>query len=105
MCISMSADLGWRNTCFLIATIGFCISVIEVVSIREPQRPSRKSKLPALNAEGGHIPAAAKKNFVQAIWAIFSNELVVLVFAASSLRYMGGYVIACNHVATHVTQG
>ena len=37
-------------------------------------------KLPALNAEGGHIPAAAKKNFVQAIWAIFSNELVVLVF-------------------------
>ena len=94
MCISVSADLGWRNTCFLIATIGFCISVIEVVSIREPQRPSRKSKLPALNAEGGHIPAAAKKNFVQAIWAIFSNELVVLVFAASSLRYMGGYVIA-----------
>ena len=93
MCISMSADLGWRNTCFLIATIGFCISVIEVVSIREPQRPSRKSKLPALNAEGGHIPAAAKKNFVQAIWAIFSNELVVLVFAAS-YSYISAYVVA-----------
>ena len=42
-------------------------------------------------ADGAEAP---KKTFKQALGAIFSNRLVVLVFAASSLRYMGGYAIA-----------
>ncbi|KAH8054552.1 sphingolipid transporter [Aureococcus anophagefferens] len=38
--------------------------------------------------------AGPPKTFKQALAAIFGNRLVVLVFAASSLRYMGGYSVS-----------
>ena len=97
MCISMAAGLGWRDTCFLIAAIGFGFSAIEGLAVREPGRGKAKEEAAAggAGAAGGADGAEApKKTFKQALGAIFSNRLVVLVFAASSLRYMGGYAIA-----------
>ncbi len=84
--ISMATGLGWRTTNFLIAGAGFCLSALVGLFVCEPQDSMIKLK--------GVQERHRQKNFRQALMAIFGNRLVVLVFAASSLRYMGGYAIA-----------
>jgi len=95
MCISMAQGLGWRDTCFLIAAIGFCFAAVEGLGVREPDRGNAKTKEAEASADGTQSSGESpKKDFKQALSTIFSNWLVVLVFGASSLRYMGGYAIA-----------
>ena len=91
LCISMATSLGWRDACFLIAALGFGLAALEGLGVAEPGRGAAK---PAGGDAGAPAPGPPKKTFKQALAAIFGNRLVVLVFAASSLRYMGGYAIA-----------
>jgi len=63
--------------------------------VREPDRGNAKTKEAEASADGTQSSGESpKKDFKQALSTIFSNWLVVLVFGASSLRYMGGYAIA-----------
>ncbi|KAJ8613838.1 hypothetical protein CTAYLR_004936 [Chrysophaeum taylorii] len=86
LCISMANGLGWRATCFLIAVVGFILAAVEGLFVKEPARGSNK--------KAAQEPDKPKRSFEDALRTIFSNRLVVLVFAASSLRFMGGYAIA-----------
>eukprot|EP00630_Chrysocystis_fragilis_P007346 CAMPEP_0197395608 /NCGR_PEP_ID=MMETSP1165-20131217/7168_1 /TAXON_ID=284809 /ORGANISM="Chrysocystis fragilis, Strain CCMP3189" /LENGTH=448 /DNA_ID=CAMNT_0042921373 /DNA_START=30 /DNA_END=1379 /DNA_ORIENTATION=+ len=86
LCISMASSMGWRATCFLIATIGFALAAVEVLSVREPTRAANKH-------EAGSTDKP-RRTFREALKTIFTNKLVVILFAASSLRFMGGYAIA-----------
>ncbi|KAH8095244.1 sphingolipid transporter [Aureococcus anophagefferens] len=85
----MATSLGWRDACFLIAALGFGLA-LEGLGVAE----RRCAAKPAGGDAGAPAPGPPKKTFKQALAAIFGNRLVVLVFAASSLRYMGGSAIS-----------
>lgn len=83
LCISMAQSLGWRFTCFGIALVGFGLAAVQALFVQEPDRVKKKSE--ALDKQ---------RTFEEAMRTIFANKLVVLIFAASALRFMGGYAIA-----------
>lgn len=93
LCISMASALGWRATCFSIAIVGFALAALEGFSVTEPPRTIAKKHD---RGEAAALPAEIDKprSFRASIQTIFTTRLVVLLFAASSLRFMGGYAIA-----------
>lgn len=86
LCISMANALGWRATCALIAAIGFALASIEGLFVREPVRTAAKE-------DDGPPTDKKKRTFSEALRTIFSCKLVVVIFIASSFRFMGGFVI------------
>ncbi|KAJ1452530.1 major facilitator superfamily domain-containing protein [Pelagophyceae sp. CCMP2097] len=85
LCASMAVAVGWRNTCLLIAALGFLLASAEGAIVREPLRQGKR-----LDA----ADEAPRRNTAEAFGAILGNKLVVVVICASSLRFCGGYAIA-----------
>lgn len=93
LCISMATALGWRTTCFLIALVGFVCAAVEVLFVREPARSEDKKK-EISGTTATQSDADKPRNFRESFQTIYANNLVILLFWASSLRFMGGYAIA-----------
>ena len=86
MCIQMAGSIGWRDSCFLIAVVGFALAAIHLTLVREPPRVGAAKKLDAPAAAPELVAEGPKKSFQEALQQIFGTRLVVLVFVASSAR-------------------
>ena len=83
--LSMAMAFGWRFTFIIIALVGFGLCLLLTALLKEPSR-----------GEDTTQQKKTKRTFLEALSVIFcsKNKTVPLLFAASSLRFCGGYAIA-----------
>lgn len=87
----MADSMGWRKTCFFIAAVGFVFATFDFVAVREPPRAGAAKAATATEAA---VEAAVVPTLSESLTEIFGQKIIVIIFIASSFRFMGGYAIA-----------
>jgi MFS family permease len=82
--IAMAETIGWRGSCFVITCFGALLAVMVFVTLKEPERKN-DSKKQEVNDE--------TYSFRDSLKEIFSNNLIIILYIASSARFMAGYAI------------
>mmetsp|Transcript_98025 Transcript_98025/g.280449 ORF Transcript_98025/g.280449 Transcript_98025/m.280449 type:complete len:490 (-) Transcript_98025:1165-2634(-) len=88
--IAMSQEVGWRMTCQITAAYGVMLMIVVMCMIREPIRVHGRR-----NKQSGAVTGGPRKpSLMEAVCEICKSRLCCLLFAASSVRFMGTYVFA-----------
>ena len=93
LCLEMAESWGWRRSCYLIALVGFALAMACLLFVREPPRAGKAAPAAAA-ADALDKPAAATPTLRDSLREIFGNNVICVLFVASSFRFMGGYAIA-----------
>jgi len=111
--IIMAHGVGWRWTSYAVSVIGAAVTLLLVLTVREPKRSNsdKGEKLQhveedqdgyydAITSEGKREKSAIAKFFGsclsdtgRAIRISFSDSAVTLLFAAAAIRFVGGFAI------------
>jgi MFS family permease len=88
--LAMARGIGWRTTCWILASIGGFLAVLLRGTVREPvhtgKAVSGSSAKPAQKAE-------EQLTVVQSLREILGTKLVVAMLVAGSARFMAGYCL------------
>lgn len=84
MSIAMAESVGWRGTCFVITCFGALLAVMVFVTMKEPERKNDNKKQEVTEDTF---------TFRDSLKEIFSNKLIIILYIASSARFMAGYAI------------
>jgi len=85
---TLATNYGWRITTWSVAGLGFVVAIVFLLVVKEPEREAQAVPLP----KEGSVQAP-KKSFGFVLFSVLTNWFVVLLFIASSLRFLGGYAI------------
>lgn len=90
--IAMAHEVGWRMTCQITAAYGVMLAVMVMCSVREPTRAQARRR----RHNGGSTTVIRggmrSISFMESVCEVFKSRMVLLLFAAASVRMMGGYV-------------
>lgn len=82
--LAVAAIVGWRLLSYCIGLAGIVVAVIFLLGVREPEKDEKKASSDS---------ASASPTFFESLASMLSNTIIIMLFIASSLRFMGGYAI------------
>lgn len=80
--ILMAQKIGWEKSTFVAGGVGMGVSVLILLFVREPPRKATQK-----SHQLTHISA------LRSIWLVLSEPVIVMVFIASALRFIGGFTL------------
>jgi len=85
--IAMAEQIGWRNTCHAVAIYGLMLAAVTLCTIREPRRVSGGQR------KSGNSSKSEHNGCCESVATLLRSKLLVLLFAAGSVRFMAGYAL------------
>jgi MFS family permease len=90
----IAEKIGWRAMFFLCAIIGGCIAILMFMTCTEPTRHgAKKAELDKLGKSEDEVKEAAPSVYATLCF-LMTDPHTVLLLAAASIRFCGGYAIA-----------
>jgi len=79
--IVMAEEEGWRQTCFIVAIVGFAVSIAVILTVKEPPRAASPDSQTAGEDKDEEF------TMQESTKALLKNPMVVTIFVAGSVRY------------------
>lgn len=89
----MAYEVGWRMTCQITAAYGMMLAVVVMCTVREPARAHLRRKQAGVMGTKTLGRTSKSLGITETISEICRSRLVLLLFTAASVRFMGGYAL------------